>query len=67
MVQEGAFVYITGRDQDKLDRAAAAALGERARALQADVTVRADMQVVIERIRADHGRLDILFANAGAA
>ncbi|MAP64404.1 MAG: oxidoreductase [Microbacterium sp.] len=66
MVEEGAFVYITGRDQDNLDRAASQ-LGENARALRADVTVRQDMQAVAAQIRAAHGRLDILFANAGAA
>ncbi|KGH46815.1 MULTISPECIES: glucose 1-dehydrogenase [Modestobacter] len=66
MVEEGAFVYITGRNQESLDRSAAE-LGENARAIRADVTSRAAMDDVVATIRRDHGRLDIVFANAGAA
>jgi NAD(P)-dependent dehydrogenase (short-subunit alcohol dehydrogenase family) len=66
MVEEGAFVYITGRNQETLDRAVAE-LGEDARALRADVTSLADMQGVAATIEREQGRLDIVFANAGAA
>jgi NAD(P)-dependent dehydrogenase (short-subunit alcohol dehydrogenase family) len=66
MVEEGAFVYITGRNQETLDRAVAQ-LGENARALRADVTSLADMQGVAATIEHEQGRLDIVFANAGAA
>ena len=66
MVAEGAFVYITGRDQAKLDTAVAE-LGDHARALRADATDRSAMSEVVETIRAERGSLDILFANAGAA
>jgi NAD(P)-dependent dehydrogenase (short-subunit alcohol dehydrogenase family) len=66
MVEEGAFVYITGRRQDKLDEAVAA-LGDRARAVRADVTRRADMEAVADTIGEEQGRLDVVFANAGAA
>ncbi len=64
LVEEGAFVYITGRRQDALDRAVAA-IGGDIRAVQADVTKKADMLRVAETIRAEKGRLDIVFANAG--
>jgi NAD(P)-dependent dehydrogenase (short-subunit alcohol dehydrogenase family) len=64
LVEEGAFVYITGRRQDALDKAVAA-LGANARAIQADVTRKTDMQSVADLIRREHGRLDIVFANAG--
>lgn len=64
LVEEGAFVYITGRRREALDRAAAQ-LGEQARAIQADVTRKADMQRVADTIREEQGRLDIVFANAG--
>jgi len=64
LVEEGAFVYITGRRKDALDKAVAT-LGERARAVRADVTVKAELQHVADVIRAGHGRLDVLFANAG--
>jgi NAD(P)-dependent dehydrogenase (short-subunit alcohol dehydrogenase family) len=66
MVAEGAFVYITGRDQDKLNTALAG-LGDQARGLRADATDLAAMREVVETIRTERGSLDILFANAGAA
>jgi NAD(P)-dependent dehydrogenase (short-subunit alcohol dehydrogenase family) len=66
MVEEGAFVYITGRNQETLDRAVAQ-LGANARALRADITSLADMQGVAATIEREQGRLDIVFANAGAA
>lgn len=64
LVEEGAFVYITGRRQQALDQAADI-LGENVRAVQADVTRKEDMQRVADLIRQQHGRLDIVFANAG--
>lgn len=64
LVEEGAFVYITGRRQDALDKAAAL-LGNQARAIRADVTCKADMEQVAATIREAHGHLDIVFANAG--
>ena len=64
LVQEGAFVYITGRRQQALDKAIAE-LGTNAQAIQADVTRKSDMQRVADTIRVDKGRLDIVFANAG--
>ena len=64
LIEEGAFVYVTGRRQEALDRAQAA-LGPSARAIQADVTRKIDMQRVADTIRDEKGRLDIVFANAG--
>ena len=66
MVAEGAFVYITGRNQKTLD-SSVAALGDQARALRADATDRSSMDEVVETIRSERGSLDIVFANAGAA
>jgi NAD(P)-dependent dehydrogenase (short-subunit alcohol dehydrogenase family) len=66
MVEEGAFVYITGRNQESLDRAAAE-LGQNARALRADVTDKAAMEAVAATIERERGHLDVVFANAGAA
>jgi NAD(P)-dependent dehydrogenase (short-subunit alcohol dehydrogenase family) len=66
MVEEGAFVYITGRNQESLDRSAVE-LGPNATAIRADVTSKAAMEDVVATIRRDHGRLDIVFTNAGAA
>jgi NAD(P)-dependent dehydrogenase (short-subunit alcohol dehydrogenase family) len=47
--------------------AAVARLGKRAYGIQADASVKADMQRVADTIQAAHGQLDILFANAGGA
>jgi NAD(P)-dependent dehydrogenase (short-subunit alcohol dehydrogenase family) len=64
LIEEGAFVYITGRRQNVLDEAATK-LGASAKGLQADATSKSDMLRVAEVIKAEHGRLDIVFANAG--
>lgn len=64
LADEGAFVHITGRDPATLERAAHE-IGDLARAVQADVTNREDMLRVASTIEAEHGSLDIIFANAG--
>ena len=63
-IDEGAFVYIFGRRQAALD-AAAATLGENARAVQGSVADPADLDRLYTTIKAERGGLDILFANAG--
>lgn len=65
LIEEGAVVYITGRRKEQLDDAAAR-LGPAAVAIQADATSKADMLRVADAIKASHGRLDILFVNAGS-
>lgn len=64
LVKHGAFVYITGRRADRLEQAVAA-LGGNACGIAADVTRKADMERVAERIKTDKGQVDIVFANAG--
>ncbi|WP_175755408.1 SDR family NAD(P)-dependent oxidoreductase [Burkholderia cepacia] len=66
LIAEGAHVYITGRREDEL-QAAAARLGERATPVQGDVTNPAQVDALYEQVRAQHGRVDIVFANAGFA
>lgn len=61
---EGATVYITGRRQEALD-AAIEQIGDRARAIRGDVTSPEDMARIVETISKAHGRIDIVFANAG--
>ncbi len=63
-VAEGAHVYITGRRQDELDKAAAE-LGAGVTPVQGDITRLDDLDRLFETVRAGHGRVDILFANAG--
>ncbi len=61
---EGAFVYITGRRQAELD-AAVAAIGSNATGLRADSTKLADLDRLVDTVQARHGRIDVLYANAG--
>lgn len=63
-VAEGAHVYIVGRRQEELDKAAAE-LGAGVTAVRGDVTEPADLDRLFETVRARHGRIDVLFANAG--
>jgi NAD(P)-dependent dehydrogenase (short-subunit alcohol dehydrogenase family) len=63
-VSEGAQVYITGRRQAELD-AAAAAIGGGAIAARVDSADMAQLQALFDRIQAEHGKLDVLVANAG--
>lgn len=61
---EGAFVYITGRRKPELD-AAVAAIGPSAAGVQADSTKLADLDRLYAEVRDRHGRIDVLYANAG--
>ena len=63
-VAEGAQVVVTGRRPAELD-AAVKELGGRASGVRGDVSVLADLDRLYATIRATHGRLDVLFANAG--
>lgn len=64
MHAHGASVVVVGRDPHKLDEAAQA-IGERAFGIVADVSSVADIDHVMSTVRARHGRIDVLFANAG--
>jgi NAD(P)-dependent dehydrogenase (short-subunit alcohol dehydrogenase family) len=61
--QEGAHVYITGRRQAELD-AAVTAVGN-ATGVQVDSTNLDQLDALYRQIGATHGRIDVLFANAG--
>lgn len=63
-VQEGAYVFITGRRQDALDKAVAL-IGSNVTGVQGDVANMADLDRLYETIRQEKGHLDIVFANAG--
>jgi NAD(P)-dependent dehydrogenase (short-subunit alcohol dehydrogenase family) len=64
-VNEGAYVYITGRRQKELDEAIRA-IGKNVTAVQGDVANLADLDRLYAVIKDKHGRVDIVFANAGA-
>ena len=64
LMEEGAFVYITGRRKEVLEQAAAK-LGSNVKAVQADISKKEDMLRLANIIKEDNGGLDIIFANAG--
>ncbi len=63
---EGAHVFIFGRRKAELD-AAAAAIGNQVTTVQGDVTKLADLDRLFATVKANKGRLDIVFANAAIA
>jgi NAD(P)-dependent dehydrogenase (short-subunit alcohol dehydrogenase family) len=63
-VEEGAYVFITGRRQKELD-AAIKQIGQNVTAVQGDVSNLKDLDRLYETVKREKGRLDILFANAG--
>lgn len=63
---EGATVVVAGRDKDTL-ATAGKSLGKDAMTVQADVTVMADLDGLYAAVKQKHGRIDVLFANAGVA
>ncbi|NXY95035.1 glucose 1-dehydrogenase [Streptomyces sp. BR123] len=68
LLDGGAHVVITGRDEKRLARAAERlAGGDRLVTVRADVADEADMERAAEEVRRRHGRLDGVFANAGIA
>jgi NAD(P)-dependent dehydrogenase (short-subunit alcohol dehydrogenase family) len=63
-VQEGAYVFITGRRQAELDKAVSE-IGRNVTAVQGDVSKLEDLDRLYEIVRTVKGRVDIVFANAG--
>lgn len=63
-VEEGAYVYITGRRQSELDKAKAV-IGKNITAVKGDVTNLADLDRLYQTVSAEKGVVDIVFANAG--
>ncbi|MEE3626097.1 SDR family oxidoreductase [Nitrospirillum sp. BR 11752] len=61
---EGARVFITGRRAPEL-QAAVAAIGPNAIGVQADSAKAEDLNRLYEQVKAQAGRIDVLFANAG--
>ncbi|TBO40605.1 SDR family NAD(P)-dependent oxidoreductase [Pedobacter kyonggii] len=63
-VSEGAYVYITGRNQEKLDEAVKA-IGNNVRGIQGDAANLKDLDRLFDIIESEQGKIDILYANAG--
>lgn len=64
--QEGARVAITGRDPERLARAAAE-IGGDTLALRSDAGSVAAIEAMLAQVQAHFGRLDVLFLNAGVS
>jgi NAD(P)-dependent dehydrogenase (short-subunit alcohol dehydrogenase family) len=64
-VEEGAYVFITGRRQKELDEAVKV-IGSNVTGIQGDVAKMSDLDHLYETVKAK-GRIDIVFANAGLA
>ena len=62
--EQGGHVYITGRRQEILDEAVKQ-IGHGAIGVQGDVTSVADVTRLYDRVKRDHGKVDVVFANAG--
>src|SRR5437773_810115 len=65
-VNEGAYVFITGRREAEL-AAAKKQIGKNVTAIQGDVSNLDDLDRLFAQIKKEKGRIDIVFANAGVA
>jgi NAD(P)-dependent dehydrogenase (short-subunit alcohol dehydrogenase family) len=63
-VEEGAYVFITGRRKDKLDEAVKA-IGKNVTGVQGDAANLADLDRLYDTVKKEKGKIDILFASAG--
>jgi NAD(P)-dependent dehydrogenase (short-subunit alcohol dehydrogenase family) len=64
-VEEGAYVFITGRRQDVVDDAVKD-IGKNVRGIQGDVGNLEDLDRLFETVRLEKGHIDVLFVSAGA-
>jgi len=64
-VEEGAYVFVTGRGQDRLDEAVAL-IGRNVKGVQGDAAKLNDLDHLFETVKRERGSLDVLFASAGA-
>jgi NAD(P)-dependent dehydrogenase (short-subunit alcohol dehydrogenase family) len=63
-VEEGAYVFITGRRQKPLDDAVKA-IGRNVTGVQGDASNLADLDRLYATVKKEKGRIDVLFASAG--
>ena len=65
-VNEGAYVFITGRREQEL-AAAVKEIGRNVTGVQGDVANLGDLDRLFAQVKREKGKLDIVFANAGVA
>ena len=64
LVEEGAYVFITGRRQAELDQAVAA-IGKNVIGVKCDSSVLSDLDHLFKVVKKEKGQIDILYASAG--
>jgi NAD(P)-dependent dehydrogenase (short-subunit alcohol dehydrogenase family) len=64
-VEEGAYVFITGRREEALDEAVKS-IGRNVTGVQGDASKLADLDALYAKVKAEKGHIDVLFASAGA-
>src|SRR5579872_4540027 len=63
-VEEGAYVFITGRNKERLDKAVRE-IGRDVTGVQADSSKLVDLDKLYATVKKEKGKIDILFASAG--
>jgi NAD(P)-dependent dehydrogenase (short-subunit alcohol dehydrogenase family) len=63
-VQEGAYVFITGRKQEKLDEAVKL-IGRNVTGVRGDAANLDDLDRLFETVKREKGKIDVLYASAG--
>src|SRR6267378_1556012 len=63
-VEEGAYVFITGRRQEQLDQAVKE-IGRNVTGVQGDAGNLADLDRLYATVKREKGHIDVLFASAG--
>ena len=66
-VEEGAFVYITGRRADVVEEAAKSIGSDRVKGLAGDASKLSDLDAIYAEIKKTHEQIHVVFANAGVA
>src|SRR5579862_2915680 len=63
-VEEGAYVFITGRRQEALDEAVKL-IGRNVTGVQGDAANLDDLDRLFDTVKREKGRIDVLYASAG--
>src|ERR1700710_871655 len=63
-VEEGAYVFITGRRQETLDEAVRL-IGRNVTGVRGDAANLADLDRLFDTVKREKGRIDVLYASAG--
>ena len=63
-VEEGAYVFVTGRSQERLDKAVKE-IGKNVTGVQGDAGSLADLDRLFDMVKKEKGHIDVLFASTG--